>query len=179
MHGSVTNSAAVLSLSHGGCVWFSASTRPHKLPISERSARLPPPPVPWDGSVSRPVLLWLCLLCVIPAKPVSRSHDSYLVKVVLEATLTDVIQIRKGELFGIQSSLPQENIRKRMARLGVRADTLDFSCEHIPLLSSHHAIRLSTSGTRCSGINCHDDFKKAHYLFSLGERKLYLSVISE
>lgn len=103
---------------------------------------------------------WLCLLCLVPANSASWPADSCLGEVVLEATLTDVLRIRKGQSFESQRSLPEDDVRKSMARLGFRAETLDTSVNTF-LFSCHCPTRLNTGHTGCFDVNCHSDLKEA------------------
>lgn len=76
------------------------------------------------------MLLWLCLLCLIPAKLVPWFHNSHLGEVAFEAVLTATVQITSGWLSETPSSLPEDNAR-RMARSGVTAETGRFLGTHL------------------------------------------------
>lgn len=149
------------SLSHGGCVQFSASAQLHGFPSSKRSDGFLKGAAPTTASLEwQPQLPHVAM--TMPSESCSGKvspmvYDSYLGEVVLEA----MIQIRKGQLFEIQRSLPEDDIRKRMARLGVTAETLDSSYEHIPKPSCQHPARLHTGCIRCFDVNCHSGLKEA------------------
>lgn len=101
----VRNDSAVLSPSHrafltegvsGFQLQLNLAGSPLLTEVMALWRELLPPPLPWNGSLKRPMLPWLCLLCLGPAKSLAWFLDSYLGEAVLEATHWLTWLIRKG-----------------------------------------------------------------------------------